>query len=311
MALLVTLLFVSALIFLLPKNSTFNIDIITSSDKVKLPLRNEVITTNLAVSNILKTLSKGSNLSVNFIGPVSKLNDQNNFNTNNIESVNLSKGFVSVGDDRWLDFDKNKLTIPILDLSTLVEIKESSSKIDITFGDSVKLSSVSDSNLYVNDYSYLLDEKNLSTVTANIAEFLINIDQSEGGIFKNNSKEFMENISKVESQYFDLSKCTNKNLIATSDNLSYLASKYGLDQTVVKGFDPINPSLNQIKFIKSLAKSKNVKSLFIDKKIPLIELEGLKKNLDLNIYFIDYYSSPEIIETLQNNLQILKLAQNC
>jgi ABC-type Zn uptake system ZnuABC Zn-binding protein ZnuA len=302
-------IFISLLILYFPRNYNFNVDNINDPNVFKNIKKKEVSVTSGAILNIARILAKGTTVNI------ADLNQDQNFkNEKSFIGAVQSVGLVVESSDQIDSESRVNLEnqgVIILDLSKNIDLKKKSPSINLDFGDVLASSSSITLQESVLDYSYLFNNKNLKNTIEEITIVLIKIDPDRADTFKSNSVDLLSEIETVLNQGKGFENCKVKNILTNTENLGYLDSLYDFEITVFSNFDPLNPSINQAKFIKSLAESKKVNSIFINKKIPLVDLENLKKILGLDVFYVDYYSSPDIVETLKNNLKIIKTAQDC
>lgn len=311
-AVVVGFLFVNLLIFYFPRDNRINLNGLSniSIQSIATSTKNQIVTTDLNVYNIVKAIAKDGIL-ITYAGSATKLNKDYQTNSNSFTEIFLSKGFITTGQDNWMENKQNELNkIQVLDLSKSIQVNPKLSTIDISFGNKNEENKLSQ-NTYTLDYNYIMSESNLKISIESITSFLIKIDSNNKDIYYKNQIELTTKIADIENQYSTILQCSKLPIITNSTNLTYLSQKYGLDITQFENFDATNPDSNQIKYIKEFAKSKNITSFFVDKKIPLIDYTNLKNSLGLEIYYISDYIYPDITDTLAKNLENLKKSQGC
>lgn len=306
---LIGFIFVNLLLFYFPRDNSININF-KSNQPIIEATKNQIVTTDLNVFNITKALAKNG-ISVTYDGPVNALNQDYQNTSNSFNNILNSKGFISNGQDTWFERLKSQTDqMEILDLSKFIEVKSKKPGIDISFGNqSSQINSASNSGKL--DYSYLMDEGNLKITIEKTANFLIKLDPDSKDKYYKNQVELNTQVSNIENRFTNITLCQKSPIITNSNNLSYLATKYGFELTMFSNFDPTKPQPNQIKYLKDFAKSKNITSFFIDKKIPIIDYTNLRNSLGLDIYFISDYTYPDVIDTLTKNLENLQKSQGC
>jgi ABC-type Zn uptake system ZnuABC Zn-binding protein ZnuA len=303
--------FVSVLIFYFPRDNRINLNGLNSISIQSLATetKNQVVTTDLGVYNITKSIAKDA-IPVIYSGPSSKLNEDYQIASNVFTKVFASKALITNGQDKWLERKKLELnSTEILNLSQSLELQAQIPAIDINFG-----TQQNEQNNYVQetyDYNYLLDDSVLIKVIENISNFLTRIDPTNKDLYYKNQIELTAKVVDTQNQYSNILLCSKTPILTNASNLNYIAQKYGLEISMFKNFDPTNPQPNQIKYLRDFAKSKNVSSFFVDKKIPLVDYTNLKNNLGLEIYYISDYIYPDTVDTLTKNLENLKKSQNC
>jgi ABC-type Zn uptake system ZnuABC Zn-binding protein ZnuA len=313
-ALFAALLFVGSFIFLFPAgpklsfNNIIDIGNINTEEQEKKTY--SIGVANVGLYNLVKIISKNSVIEVVNYGSTTDFNNSAMISKSIINDLTNSRGFISLGNDKWLD-RLGEIKLTKLNLDEGIALKDTIIKIQLDFSDVAVVSKEPPIVQDIKDYNYLLSPQYLGQSAALISDFLSEIDPAQKDLYNRNSTELIEKISKIATNYSELKNCANKSLISSADNLSYLTEGFAMDISVIGGFDPINVSSNQQKFLKEFLKSKNSTSLFINKKIPVKEFNELQNSLGVNVYFIDDYNDQDIIQTLNSNLEILKTAQNC
>jgi ABC-type Zn uptake system ZnuABC Zn-binding protein ZnuA len=309
-AVIVGFMFVNLLIFYFPRDNRINLNGLNSVSiqSISKEIKNQIATTDLSIYNITKAIAKDG-ISITYAGPTTKLNQDYEPSSNAFTEILTAKAFITTGQDNWLERKKSETKFETLNLGQLIELKPKVPPINLSFGDEQK-SQINEFQESL-DYNYLMNENNLKISIDNIANFLIKIDPTGKDLYMKNQIELVTQITNIENQYSDITLCNKNPIVTNATNLEYLAQKYGLDISVFSNFDPTLPQLNQIKYLKDFAKSKNTTSFFVDKKIPLIDYTNLKNSLGLEIYYISDYIYPDIADTLTKNLENLKKSQGC
>jgi ABC-type Zn uptake system ZnuABC Zn-binding protein ZnuA len=310
-AVLAGFVFVNFLILYFPKDSRIDLNGLTniSIQSITNETKNQVATTDLGIYDIAKAIAKEGVLII-YVSPTKKLNEDFEDNNKAFEPIYISRAFITTGQDNWIDQKKDQLTnTEILDLSKAINLKPVLPAIDLGFGNT-KDEQFNDQQQNL-DYNYLLDESNLKIAIESIAQLLIKIDPSNKDLYFKNQIELTTQITNIETQYSTILSCNKIPIITNANNLNYLAQKYNLDLTSFANLDLTSLDQNQLKYIQDFTKSKNITSFLIDKKIPLIDYNNLKKNLGVEIYFISDYIYADVIDTLSKNLENLKKTQNC
>jgi ABC-type Zn uptake system ZnuABC Zn-binding protein ZnuA len=300
-------IFVNLLIFYFPRDNRIDLNGLdpTSIQPPTPATKNQVATTDLAVYNIAKLVAKDG-LAVSFAADSKRLNQDFEFKDKAFSEIFGSKALITTGQDSWLTAKSDQLSkLEILDISKTVNLQTKSPAIDIGSSES----NSGDSQGF--DYNYLLDDNSLQLSINEISNFLSKIDLGNKDLYLKNQVELTAQINYAQAQFANIKLCNKTPIISNSQNLNYLAQQYGLELSVVNGFDPTKPELNQIQYLQQLAKNKNSTSLFIDKQIPLIDYTNLKNSLGLEVLYISDYLYPDIVDTLTKNLQNLKTSQNC
>ena len=305
---LVGFVFVNLLIFYFPRDNKIVLNDL-SIQPINQQTKNQVATTNQSIYNITKSIASGG-IDIVYIDNSQKLNQDSGQNSNLFENILNSKALISDGSDSWLESKKSEITnrsLTVLDLSKSTKLTDKIAAINI--GNSDQLSTSPDFERL--DYSYLLDEGNLKTTITQVSDLLVQIDPSNKDIYIKNQIELTTKIINIDNQYSQILYCSQHPIITNAKNLSYLASKYNIELSVVSNLDLLAPTSDQIKYLRDFAKSKNTTSFFVDKKIPLVEYNSLRNSLGLEIYYISDYIYPDIADTLQKNLENLKKSQAC
>lgn len=309
--LLVGFVFANLLILYFPKDNRINLNGL-SNITIETPSRatkNQISTTDLSLYNIATAVAKGG-VTIIYTASSDKLNQDFEDTSTAFESVYSSKALITSGQDTWIERKKNQLgSLQILDLSKTIQLRPVRPAIDLGSGNQ-QTDQINSSN-QDSDFNYVMNQNNLKIVIDNIANFLIKIDPSNTDIYSKNQTEMSIQITNLENQYSTILICDKTPIMAVASNLSYLVDKYQLDLTTFGGLDLTNLEPNQIKYLQDFAKSKNITSLVIDKKIPLIDYNNLKKSLVVEVYYISEYIYADVIDTLSKNLENLTKTQRC
>jgi len=207
-----------------------------------------------------------------------------------------------VGFENWVhDFESIEPNVVIVDTSNGISIIEELDEHD-------DHESFGDPHIWLNP---VMAQKQV----ANIADALIEIDQTNENYYNNNANSYIEKLDVLDKKITnELSMCEKKDFIAFHEAFSYFADQYGLNQhTILESTDPHSePTSRNLENVINLAKNLDLNVIFTEETVDIRTSEVIANEINGKVLVLSPLEigddNTSYIEKMEQNLLHLKEA---
>lgn len=144
-----------------------------------------------------------------------------------------------------------------------------------------------------------MSPKNVKIIASNILETMVHTDPQNEAFYKNNYKNFIQEVDSVHSIIENkLINIDSREFIIYHPALTYFAEDYGLTQYALE-IDGKEPSAKQMQELIKIARKRDIKIIFVQKQFNQGEARTLEKEINgivVPIDPLDYNWSSQIVE---------------
>ena len=208
-----------------------------------------------------------------------------------INNLRRSKAYISNG---FLGFEKAWL-------SRFYEINKS--MIKVSPGDNIDLISFGHrhegDNTEGADPHYWVSPKCALVIASSVRDLLCTLNPGEKGKYESNYGTLCSKISKADNLADSLfSGAMGRSFMIYHPNLGYLARDYGLNEIAVE-FEGKDPPPSRFRELIDLARSENIKTIFVQKEYDIRHASTIAREIDASITVIDPLSEDWLAATME------------
>jgi len=249
----------------------------------------DIITVSIAPFKYFIDEIAGEDFKVNIIVPSGANPHNYEPYPEQINNLRKSKAYISNG---FLGFEKAWL-------SRFYEINRS--MIKVSPGDNIDL--ISSGHRHEGDHAegvdphYWVSPKCAFVIASSVKDLLCTLNPDERKKYESNYDTLRSKISKADNLADSLfSGATGRSFMIYHPNLGYLARDYGLNEIAVE-FEGKDPTPLRFRKLIDLARSENIKTIFVQKEYDIRHASTIAREIDASITVIDPLSEDWLAAT--------------